>query len=92
MWEGIEYIIDISKPIGERVIQLTYKGEPIHPDGEYDVVMNNCRAGGGGEYVMFKDRPVIKDIPLDMSELIANYILKRGTIEATVDENWKVIW
>ncbi|MFD1778308.1 bifunctional metallophosphatase/5'-nucleotidase [Fredinandcohnia salidurans] len=92
MWEGIDYIIDISKPIGERVIQLTYKGEPIQPDIEYDVVMNNYRAGGGGEYVMFKDKPVIKDIPLDMSELIANYILKRGTIEATVDENWKVIW
>ncbi|MEH7224965.1 bifunctional metallophosphatase/5'-nucleotidase [Bacillus sp. JJ1566] len=92
MWEGIDYIFDISKPIGERVVELSYKGEPIQSDGEYDVVMNNYRAGGGGEYVMFKDKPIIKDIPLDMSELIANYILERGTIEATVDENWKVVW
>ncbi|MCC3358656.1 bifunctional metallophosphatase/5'-nucleotidase [Bacillus sp. REN16] len=92
MWEGIDYIFDISKPIGKRVVELTFKGEPIQPDGQYDVVMNNYRAGGGGEYIMFKDKPIIKDIPLDMSELIANYILERGTIEATVDENWKVIW
>lgn len=92
MWEGIDYIFDISKPIGERVVQLNFQGKPVLPDGEYDVVMNNYRAGGGGEYVMFKDKPIIKDIPLDMSELIANYILERGTIEATVDENWKVIW
>ncbi|MFS0824059.1 bifunctional metallophosphatase/5'-nucleotidase [Bacillus sp. 1P02SD] len=92
MWEGISYIFDISKPIGERVVKLTFNGEPIELDGEYDVVMNNYRAGGGGDYAMFKDKPIIKDIPLDMSELIANYILERGNIEATVDDNWKVIW
>ncbi|MEH7386746.1 bifunctional UDP-sugar hydrolase/5'-nucleotidase, partial [Bacillus sp. JJ1521] len=92
MWEGIDYTFDISKPIGERVVVLTYKDEPVQLDGEYDVVMNNYRAGGGGEYVMFKDKPIIKDVPLDMSELIANYILERGTIEATVNQNWKVIW
>ncbi|MFT4412348.1 bifunctional metallophosphatase/5'-nucleotidase [Fredinandcohnia humi] len=92
MWEGIEYIFDITKPFGERVVHLTFKGEQIDPNGEYDVVMNNYRAGGGGDYLMFKDKPIIKDIPLDMSELIANYILERGTIEATVNNNWKVIW
>lgn len=92
MWEGINYTFDLSKPIGERVVELTFEGKPIRPDSEYDVVMNNYRAGGGGEYLMFKDKPIIKDIPLDMTELIANYILKRGTIKATVDENRKVIW
>lgn len=92
MWEGIDYIFDVSKPIGERVVHLTFQGEVVQPDKEYDVVMNNYRAGGGGEYSMFKDKPIIKDIPLDMSELIANYILERGTIEATVDHNWKIIW
>lgn len=92
MWEGIEYIFDISKTIGNRVVKLTFNDEQIQPNGEYDVVMNNYRAGGGGDYVMFKDKPIVKDIPLDMSELIANYILERGTIEATVNNNWKVIW
>ncbi|WP_449539580.1 bifunctional metallophosphatase/5'-nucleotidase [Ferdinandcohnia sp. Marseille-Q9671] len=92
MWEGIEYIFDISKPIGERVVHLMFEGESVQLDGQYEVVMNNYRAGGGGEYYMFKDKPVVKDIPLDMSELIANYILERGTIDATIDENWKVIW
>lgn len=92
MWEGIEYILDISKPIGQRVIQLTFNSKQIDPKADYDVVMNNYRAGGGGEYMMFKDKPVVKDIPLDMSEVIANYILSKGTIEATVNNNWKVIW
>ncbi|MBD1380377.1 bifunctional metallophosphatase/5'-nucleotidase [Metabacillus arenae] len=92
MWEGIDYILDISQPVGERVVKLVYKGMPMNLHKEYDVVMNNYRAGGGGEYTMFKGKPVIKDIPLDMSELIANYLLEFKTFKATVNHNWKVIW
>jgi 2',3'-cyclic-nucleotide 2'-phosphodiesterase/3'-nucleotidase len=92
MWEGIEYRINISRPIGQRIVMLNYKGEPLNMNQDYDVVMNNYRAGGGGNYLMFKDRPVVGDVPTDVPELIANYIMERGTIEATVDQNWEVIY
>jgi len=92
MWEGIDYIIDISKPVNSRVSKLNYKKIPINMEGDYSVVMNNYRAGGGGEYLMFKGKQVIKDIPIDMAELIANYFLERKTIKATVNDNWKVIF
>lgn len=91
MWEGIDYILNISKAHGERVVKLDYKGYPMDMEMEYDVVMNNYRAGGGGEYEMFQNKPVIKDMTTDVSELIANYILERGLIEAAVNNNWKVI-
>lgn len=92
MWEGIDYLIDISKPEGSRIVKLERNGKSLDLDGEYDVVMNNYRAGGGGEYLMFQNKPEVKDIPTDVSELIANYFLERGTVEATVNENWKVIY
>lgn len=92
MWEGIEYEVDIRKPIGERITLLNYKGKPLEPEQELDVVMNNYRSGGGGDYMMYKGRPVVKDIPIDVSELIANYILEHKVIEATVNNNWKVIY
>ncbi|RLQ94088.1 bifunctional metallophosphatase/5'-nucleotidase [Falsibacillus albus] len=91
MWEGIDYEINISKPFGERITKLEYKGDPLEMNREYDVVMNNYRSGGGGNYLMFKDKPVIVDLPMDVSELIANYILERKEIEATVDYNWRVV-
>lgn len=91
MWEGIQYEINISKPFGSRITKLHYKGKCLDMEKEYDVVMNNYRAGGGGNYSMFKGKIVIKDIPIDMAELIANYILSRGTIEAKIDGNWKVV-
>ncbi|HJV46507.1 MAG TPA: bifunctional UDP-sugar hydrolase/5'-nucleotidase [Bacillota bacterium] len=91
MWEGIEYKINISNPVGERIVHLSYKGQPLDMTKEYDVVMNNYRAGGGGNFFMFRDKHVVADIPTDVSELIANYILERGEIEATVNHNWEVI-
>jgi 2',3'-cyclic-nucleotide 2'-phosphodiesterase/3'-nucleotidase len=92
MWEGIEYLFDIRKPYGERVVKLEYHGKPVEMEAEYDVVMNNYRSGGGGDYFMYKDKPVIKDIPVDVSELIANEIIEKKVIKATVDHNWKVIY
>ncbi|WP_040345092.1 bifunctional metallophosphatase/5'-nucleotidase [Neobacillus bataviensis] len=92
MWEGIDYLIDISKPIGERIVKLEYKGEPVELGKEYDVVMNNYRSSGGGNYIMYKNKPVMKEIPTDISEIIANYILKNKIVKATVNHNWKVIY
>ncbi|MFD0678484.1 MULTISPECIES: bifunctional metallophosphatase/5'-nucleotidase [unclassified Paenibacillus] len=92
MWEGIEYKLNISRPEGERVVHLTYEGQPIDRNREYDVVMNNYRAGGGGNYAMFQGKPVVRDIPTDMAELLATYIMEKGTIEAALNSNWEVIW
>lgn len=92
MWEGITYELDLRKPIGERVTLLQYQGQDLTMEQEIDVVMNSYRAGGGGDYDMYRNRPVVKEIMMDMSELIADYIVERGTIEATCDGNWRVVW
>jgi 2',3'-cyclic-nucleotide 2'-phosphodiesterase/3'-nucleotidase len=91
MWEGIDYTLDVSRPEGSRVVRLTHRGESVDPDAEYEVAMNNYRAGGGGDYTMFQGKTVVRDIPTDVSELIANYILERKTVTATIDGNWEVI-
>jgi 2',3'-cyclic-nucleotide 2'-phosphodiesterase/3'-nucleotidase len=92
MWEGIEYKLNISRPEGQRVVELLFEGKPLDPDGQYDVVMNNYRAGGGGNYTMFQGKPIVRDIPTDMAELLATYIVEKGTIEAALNSNWEVMW
>ncbi|MED4959359.1 bifunctional UDP-sugar hydrolase/5'-nucleotidase [Paenibacillus macerans] len=91
MWEGIEYVLDVSRPPGRRVALLSYGGEPLRDDAEVDVVMNSYRAGGGGDYDMYRGKPVVKEIQTDMAELVAEYIRERGTITAACDHNWKVV-
>ncbi|WP_178022338.1 bifunctional UDP-sugar hydrolase/5'-nucleotidase [uncultured Paenibacillus sp.] len=91
MWEGIEYELDVAKPLGQRVTKLTRNGVPL-PDGEeVEVVMNNYRAGGGGDYEMYRGKPVVREIQTDMAELVAEYIQRHGTIRAECDGNWRVV-
>ncbi|TYR78870.1 bifunctional metallophosphatase/5'-nucleotidase [Priestia megaterium] len=90
MWEGIEYELKISNPEGERVVKLNYQNKPLDMQQQFEVVMNNYRASGGGEFEMFKNKPVVKEIQIDMTEIIAEYILKRKVITATCDNSWRV--
>lgn len=91
MWEGISYKIVLNRPSGDRIVDLTFEGKPIEMDSEYEIVLNNYRAGGGGGYEMFKGKPVVKEIMMEVAELMADYILEHKTIEATVDNNWEAV-
>jgi 2',3'-cyclic-nucleotide 2'-phosphodiesterase/3'-nucleotidase len=90
MWEGIGYAINVSRPEGSRVEELTYRGGPIDPRGQYDVVMNHYRASGGGNYRMFRGKPIVREVTVDMTEIIAEYLTKAGTVQARTDDNWRV--
>lgn len=80
MFDGISYTIKVSNT--ENVIMdLNKDGKPVHSDDIFTLVVNNYRASGGGDFPVYKDLKVIKEIQTDMIELIANYILKYdGTI------------
>jgi len=90
MWEGIDYTIRVSNPRGNKVENISYHGEVLDMDRNYHVVMNNYRASGGGDFDMFKNKPVVKEIKQDMVELISNYIQKQKTIKAAVTTNFAV--
>ena len=91
MWEGIEYELKISNPVGERVTKLHYNGNPIERDRKFTVVMNSYRATGAGDFPMFQNKPVVKEIQTDMTELIAEEIMERKIIHAECNHNWCVI-
>ncbi len=49
---GIRYVVDVSKPEGERVvIQSMADGSPFDFDREYKVAVNSYRGNGGGELI-----------------------------------------
>lgn len=91
MYEGVEYTIDVSKPIGSRIVELTKDGKPISEDEPLEVVTNQYRAVGGGDYMMFDASKIVREVTTDMSELIGEYIKKNPVIDATVNDNFKVM-
>ncbi|SFK57289.1 2',3'-cyclic-nucleotide 2'-phosphodiesterase / 3'-nucleotidase [Marinilactibacillus piezotolerans] len=91
MYEGVEYTINVSKPFGERVIEFNYKGKPVQSDDILEVVINQYRAVGGGDYTMFDASKIIREVTIPMNELIGNYFKEFGTVKATVNHNFKVV-
>ncbi|MFC5407005.1 bifunctional metallophosphatase/5'-nucleotidase [Cohnella soli] len=90
MWTGIEYAIDVSRPAGERVVYLRRDGEPLDLEAEFDVVMNHYRASGGGEYRMFRGKPIVRESTVDMTETIAEWLAGARIVEARTEGKWRV--
>ncbi|MFD1929216.1 bifunctional metallophosphatase/5'-nucleotidase [Sporosarcina siberiensis] len=92
LWSGIDYTIDLRKPEGSRVVEVLYNDRPLQLDETYEVVMNNYRATGAGNFEYFRDCPVVRDIQTDMTELIANYFVKHEPILSKPMENMNILY
>lgn len=75
LWSGIEYQLDVTKPVGQRVVELKLNGEPLAMDQVVRVALNNYRATG-----KFPTAPKLYQSTVEVRELITNWIMDRGTI------------
>ena len=90
-FSGMDYTIDLRKPIGSRVTSMLRAGKEIGPDDEVSVCINNYRATGAGGYDMIPDLPVIHDIQQDVAELMIEFIERNKHIEVDKHPYLKVI-
>ena len=82
-FSGIYYTFDLNNNIGSRVTSLVFNGKPVKEDDKLTLVMNNYRASGVAGYDFYKDCPVVKEIQIEMAEIIINYFEKHKNV--TVD-------
>jgi 2',3'-cyclic-nucleotide 2'-phosphodiesterase/3'-nucleotidase len=90
MAQGVEYEIDLTRPAGQRVRNLRYKGEPLRDDQKLRIAVNNYRAGGSGGYSMFRKAPVLWRSYEDIRELIIRYYSSHP-LPSRPDGNWRVV-
>lgn len=90
MYEGIDYQVDVSKPVGKRVVQLSFDGQAVGALDEFELVTNQYRAIGGGNFAMFEGKEFIREVNLSMSDLIIEYIQDRETVDAKMNRNFSV--
>lgn len=76
---GMTYRIDVTKPAGQRAIDIRIKGEPLDPDRSYLIATNDFMAAGGDEYTMLADAPIVNEYPA-LDEALIAYIQKRGEV------------
>ena len=79
-FSGIDYTIDIRRPVGERVVSMLLDGHEVQPDEPVTVCVSSYRACGTGGYEMLLGQEVARDIQQDVAELIIRYILDHREI------------
>ncbi|HEX2920603.1 MAG TPA: bifunctional UDP-sugar hydrolase/5'-nucleotidase [Bacteroidales bacterium] len=97
---GIEYVVDVTKPEGERVTILKLAdGSVFKEDEKYKVAINSYRGSGGGghltegagltpEDLNFR---LINSTDKDLRYYILKYIEQKKVISAESYNNWKIV-
>lgn len=89
--EGVSYEIDLTRPVGQRIRDLMYRGKPLDPGRVLRVAINNYRYTGGGRYSVYKGLPVVYRSPVEIRELLIDYLTRTKKIPSKADDNWKIV-
>ena len=97
---GIDYVVDVTKPIGERVtIKNFSNGNTFDLKTKYKVAVNSYRGNGGGGHltrgakipVDDLSKRIINSTEKDLRFYLMKWIEKEKTVTPKLIGNWKVI-
>lgn len=97
---GIDYIVDVTRPDGEKVTILQMSdGKPFDENRWYKVVMNSYRGNGGGELLTKGAGIPLEEIPSrivyqsekDLRFYLMQEIEKAGTLSPKAHNNWRFV-
>jgi 2',3'-cyclic-nucleotide 2'-phosphodiesterase (5'-nucleotidase family) len=90
---GAEYVMDLSRPVGQRITSLSFRGKPVAATDSFTVAINNYRASGGGNYDMLRGAPVVWESATEIRDLLIEEVRRRGLIGPAdfLKENWRII-
>ena len=77
---GVDYVIDVSRPIGSRITRLDYRGAAVRDGDSFTMALNNYRQTGGGGYAMLSGAPVVYDKQQEIRQLLIDEVKQRGVI------------
>ncbi|MFM8234618.1 MAG: bifunctional metallophosphatase/5'-nucleotidase [Holophagaceae bacterium] len=90
---GVSYIMDLTRPEGDRIRDLTYQGSPIDLQRIFTVAVTTYRAFGGGgftEAVKFKGQPIYTSSQ-SKRNLLLQYVLERPNLTIPSVSSWKIV-
>jgi len=89
---GVTYDIDISKPVGSRIVNLSHDGAAVTPEQQFVVAVNNYRRSGGGGFPHVSEVPVVYQEQLEIRQALIDHAAAVGTIDPATFfvGNWRL--
>lgn len=90
---GVNYHINISKPVGERIENLTYPdGTPVGDDDEFVLAINNYRQSGGQNYPHVAEAEIVYDETKAIRDLMIDWAIAMEVIDPAdfFEANWTI--
>ncbi|NUT03432.1 MAG: bifunctional metallophosphatase/5'-nucleotidase [Hamadaea sp.] len=91
---GVDYDIDISKPLGERITKLTHAGTdtPVADTDQFVIAVNNYRRSGGGNFPGIVKTQVYNE-QKEIRQLLIDWAQAKGAIDPAdfFQPNWRLV-
>lgn len=91
---ALQYQIDVTKPVGSRIVNLTYAGKAVAAGDEFIVATNDYRASGGGNFPGIDGSKTIIKSPDANQAVVSNYVRKQGKVTAAKNgtaQSWSFV-
>ncbi|GGM59812.1 bifunctional metallophosphatase/5'-nucleotidase [Dactylosporangium sucinum] len=91
---GVDYDIDISRPVGQRITRLVHPGTgtPVGDAEQFVVAVNNYRRSGGGNFPGIVKTQVY-NAQQEIRQLLIDWAQAKGAIDPAdfFTPNWKLV-
>ncbi|MEU4694860.1 5'-nucleotidase C-terminal domain-containing protein [Actinoplanes sp. NPDC023714] len=92
VFSGVDYDIDISRPVGSRITRLQIGGADVAADAQFVVAVNNYRRSGGGSFPGIVKTQVY-NAQQEIRQLLIDWAQAKGSIDPAdfFVKNWQLV-
>ncbi|MFE6817907.1 bifunctional metallophosphatase/5'-nucleotidase [Streptomyces sp. NPDC057677] len=89
---GLTYDIDIARPAGSRIVNLSFEGKPLDPAAKFVLAVNNYRASGGGAFPHVASAQQLWANSDEIRNTIIQWVQAKGTVDPSLfaSVGWKL--
>lgn len=89
----LTYDIDIAKPVGSRIVNLSYGGAPVSGTQRFVVAINNYRQSGGGGFPHVTTAEVVYNRQVEIRQLLIDWVSANKTIDPALfsSVDWRLV-
>lgn len=90
---GADYSIDLTKPIGSRILGLSRNGTPVVDTDSFTMALNDYRQTGGGGFSMLRGAPLVYDQQQIIRDLLVEEVRKKENLNPAdyFTRNWRLL-